>query len=92
MDVQKYFLMRQALLRCLALRKKWGAAHTSFKRMFNQITIEERGSKEAKKAYSDLIKEGKIMLKKTVEDFHVSLNPRYLKEIMEEIKNSENVY
>ena len=72
------------LLRCLDDRNNWGASHTSFKRMLKKIPVHDRGSKEVKKAASNLIKERKIMLKKTMEEHHVSLNPRLLKEIRTE--------
>ncbi len=88
MDQEKYWLMRGLILRCLDSRGKWGGAHTSIKRMLAKISRDQRGSKEAKLAVCDLIKEGKIMIKKTLEDDHVSLNPRMLKEIREEeLKN-----
>jgi len=84
MNYEKYAAMRRILLRCLDNRNNWGASHTSFKRMLKKIPVHDRGSKEVKKATSDLIKEGKVILKKTVEEHHVSLNPRLMREIKAE--------
>jgi len=95
MDYEKYSAMRQLILRSLDSRNKWGASHTAFKRMLKKIPRHDRGSKEAKQAVIDLIKEGKIILKKTLEEEHVSLNPRMIKEIKEEELqeySSEKVY
>lgn len=85
MDVEFYQCARKTILITLAKRQKWGGSHTPFKRMFANFSKDERGKKEVKQAAADLIKEGKIMLKQTVEDDHVSLNPRMLKEIRSEI-------
>ncbi|MFH1424238.1 MAG: hypothetical protein ABIG20_00990 [archaeon] len=85
MDYEKYCLMRRIVLETLDRRGKWGGAHTSVVNMLKKIPRENRGSKETKRAIADLVKERKIMLKKTVEDDHVSLNPRFIKEIKEEI-------
>lgn len=84
MDYPKYRVMRQMILRCLDSRNKWGASHTSFERMLRKIPRNERGSKEAKNAFSDLVREGKILLKKSADELHVSLNPRLLAEIKAE--------
>ena len=45
-----------------------------------------------KRAVNDLIKEGKVVLKKTLEDDHVALNPRLKMEIEIELYNSKKVY
>jgi len=91
MDYGKYVQARRTILQCLSLRDKWGGSHTSIKHLTKKIPPHIRGSKEVKRAAVDLIKEGKILIKKTVEDDHVSLNPRFLKEIKEEL-NSKKVY
>lgn len=95
MDYEKYKHARRMILQCLHSRDKWGGAHTSIKHILKKIPPHARGSKEVKKAAADLIKEGKILLKKTIEDDHVSLNPRLLREIREELSKkdySKNVY
>ena len=95
MNYQKYLILRQVILHNLDSRGKWGAAHTSFTRMLKKIPRHDRGVKETKKAVSDLIKEGKILLKRTLEEDHVSLNPRLTKEIKAEELNEyspEKVY
>jgi len=85
MDVQLYLEARQRILRYLFYKKKWGGAHTSVKHLASQISRDKRGSKEVKQAVADLFKEGKLILKPTVEDNHVSLNPRFKAEIEAEI-------
>ena len=87
MDYGKYRHYRRMILECLQQRSKWGGSHTSTKNMLRKIPHHDWGSKEARQAASDLIKEGKIMIKKTVEDDHVSLNPRLVDEIRREIYN-----
>jgi len=95
MDYEKYSHARRMILQCLHSRDKWGGAHTSIKHILKKIPVHARGSKEVRKAASDLIKENKIILKKTTEDDHVSLNPRLLNEIREELgkkDSSKDVY
>jgi len=76
MDEVKYRLARRTILETLNKRRKWGASHTHYKHAFARLPRDEWGSKETKQAFSDLVKEGKLLLKKTVEEAHISLNPR----------------
>jgi len=91
MDEVKYRYVRKLILWNLLNSKKWGGAHTHYKHAFAGLPRAERGSKEVKRAFSDLVKERKILLKKTVEESHVSLNPRLSKEIQAESNSSINI-
>ena len=88
MGVELYLEFRREILRGLVNKGKWGGAHTSIKNIANKIARDKRGSKEAKAAVSDLIKEGKLIIKPTVEDSHVSLNPKFIKEINAELRGN----
>ena len=88
MDVQLYLEARRRILAYLEQKKKWGGAHTSVKNLASKISRDKRGSKEVKAAVSDLFKEGKLILKPTTEDNHVSLNPRFVKEITAELQGN----
>ena len=88
MDVQLYFEARRRILEYLRRKKKWGGAHTSVKNLASKISRDKRGSKEVKEAIADLFKEGKLILKPTTEDNHVSLNPIFTKEIMDELQGN----
>ena len=81
MNELKNKLFRREILRNLNKRRKWGASHTHYKHALSGLSRVEWGSKEAKRAVSDLVKEGKIMIKKTIGEPHISLNPRLIKEI-----------
>ena len=88
MDVELYLEARRRILEYLHRKKKWGGAHTSVKYLSNQISRDKRGSKEVKTAIADLFRENKLVLKQTVEDNHVSLNPRFVKEIIAELQGN----
>jgi|ETN01SMinimDraft_4_1059930.scaffolds.fasta_scaffold102140_2 hypothetical protein len=92
MNEFKYRVARQTILETLSRRRKWGGSHTHYKYAFARIPREEWGSKEVKQAFSDLVKEEKILLKKTVEEAHVSLNTKLSEEIKAEINASINIY
>jgi len=91
---------RNAILRQLKLMRKWGESHTHYKNMLGSIPKDQRGSKQVKKAVNELLSEGKIIIKKTTQEHHVSLNPKLSQEINKEIKiqklyiniQKENIY
>lgn len=91
MDYWKYRHARVTILCNLNTKDKWGGAHTHCKHAFAGLPRSDWGSKEVKRAFSDLVKEGKLMIKKTVEEMHISLNPRLVKEIMREVGASTNI-
>jgi len=88
----KYRFARRTILETLSKRRKWGASHTHYKHAFARFPRNEWGSKEVKQAFSDLVKEGKLVIKKTVEETHISLNPKLSREIQLEINSSTNIY
>jgi len=90
MDEVKYRYARKLILWNLLNSKKWGGAHTHYKHAFAGLPRSAWGSKEVKNAFSDLVKEGKVIIKKTVEEPHVSLNSRFVKEIQAESNSSTN--
>ena len=85
MDERLYKEARKAILTKLFNMNKWGGAHTHYKHMLGSLPKDKRGAKEVKKAVKDLIKEGKILPKQTIQEPHVSLNPEKAKEIKDEI-------
>ena len=91
MNELKYRFARQTILERLSKRRKWGNSHTHYKHALAGLPRDTGGSKEVKQAFSDLIKENKIMLKKTVEEAHISLNPKLSGEIKAEINASTNI-
>jgi len=88
MNVELYLEFRREILTGLINKGKWGGAHTSIKNIASKIARDKRGSKEVKAAIADLIKEGKLIIKPTVEDSHVSLNPKFTKEINAELSGN----
>ena len=84
MDYKLYLDSRKNILLELISKNKWGGSHTHYKHMFAKIPKHCRGEKEVKKAAEDLVKEGKIIYKKTTGEEHVSLNPVYAREIKAE--------
>ena len=84
MNNELYLDSRKNILQVLIGKNKWGGSHTHYKHMFSKIPKHQRGEKEVKTAADDLIREGRIMLKKTTEEEHVSLNPVYAQEIKQE--------
>jgi len=91
---------RNAILRQLKLMRKWGESHTHYKNMLGSIPKDQRGSKQVRKAVKELFSEGKIIIKKTTQEHHVSLNPKFSREIKKEINiqklniniQKENIY
>ena len=82
---------RKIILRKLKDMRKWGESHTHYKNMLNSIPKDQRGSKEVRKAIKELCAESKIIIKKTAQEHHVSLNPKLSQEINKEI-NIQKVY
>jgi len=91
---------RKKILEYLMNMKKWGESHTSHKSMFAPFPKDQRGSREVKKAVKELLSEGKIIIKKTTGEYHVSLNHHLTDDIKKEVNiqilniniQKENVY
>lgn len=75
--------IRRAILKKLFRHHYIGGRHTELRNAIKGIPPELL--KEAKKQVLNLIKENILLSKPSTGEIHISLNPRMLKEIIEEI-------
>jgi|TARA_Y100000310_G_C20443686_1_gene697319 hypothetical protein len=87
MDIK---IIKRIILEGLLTPPRWGSKHTemrNIKKGFpSKISSSNKGKKLIDKAIKELINEGFLLCKKSTQEFHISLNPRMKKEIMEFVK------
>ena len=83
-------IIKRIILESLITPPRWGGKHTELKNIKkgfpSYILSSKKGRKLIDEAIKDLINDGFLLCKKSTGEFHVSLNPRMKKEIMEFIK------
>ena len=77
--MQIEYELRTEILKTLMMRGQWGGRHTSIENALKGIPRHLIG--KAKKIVKDLIKEQLLIPKTTHYGFHISLNPKFKKEI-----------
>jgi len=83
------YKLRVEILKTLLMHSYWGARHTSVENALKGISGHLIG--KAKKVVLELVKERLLIPKRTHYGFHISLNPRFKKEI-EEIVESYHTF
>lgn len=68
----------------LVIRRQWGAVHSQKRNVLKEIP--QRYYKEAEDALDYLIKDGFIIQQPKTKELHISLNPKFQKEIFEIIE------
>ncbi|MFA6022991.1 MAG: hypothetical protein WC781_02810 [Candidatus Pacearchaeota archaeon] len=81
MELQQAIMKR--FLRKLINLNIWGGRHTEIKNLQKALPDHLRGSKEAKEAIKELIKNEFILIKMSTGEQHISLNSHKQKEIFE---------
>lgn len=79
-------LIKKEVLRNLIKSRTWGGKHTEIKNLSKgtstYILNTKAGKKLFNKAIKELINSEWLLIKKSTAEIHVSLNPRYSKEIL----------
>lgn len=85
-------VIKRAILEDLITRHMWGGKHTEIKNLKkglpSNVTSDRKGMRLVDKAIKEMINDGWILCKKSTGEFHVSLNPRSKKGIMEFVLKS----
>lgn len=81
MQTEKVIMKR--FLRKLVNLNIWGGRHTQLKNLFKALPKHLRGSKGAKRAVKELLRQEFITIKKSTFEYHVSLNSHKQREIYE---------
>ena len=83
-------LIKKEILRGLIRARRWGGKHTELRNIAKLVPVYLMNSKQGKKIFDKAVKElsnsGWLLGKKSTGEVHVSLNPRFRKEILEFVK------
>ncbi|MBI4146175.1 hypothetical protein HY489_02445 [Candidatus Woesearchaeota archaeon] len=73
----------QDMIRCMYSTRRIGGRHTEERNITKRLKhLPREEQKEALEAWENCIRAGVILRKKSTGENHVSLNPRYLRELL----------